>query len=184
VQVADRWHLWHNLGEAVERAATRHHAGLREPVAEDEQATVATPVVVSPVKESRLVVRTQQRYVAIQERLAAGCSISQISRELDLERGTVHRFARAGNLDELLVKTTTRETQIDGFEPYPQRRWNEGCMNATRLCDEIRAQGFKRFAKVNDGQQPAIALPEPADPNSAGGLRGWAGERRGCHGVA
>jgi transposase len=142
VQVADRWHLWHNLGEAVERAVTRHHACLREPVAEDEQAAVATPVVAAPARESRLIVRTQQRYTAVQERLGAGCSISQISRELDLERGTVYRFARAGSLDELLLKTTTREIELDGFEPYLQRRWNEGCMNATRLCDEIRTQGF------------------------------------------
>jgi transposase len=144
VQVADRWHLWHNLGEAVERTVTRHHACLHEPVAEDEQASVATPIVPAPARESRLVVRTQQRYAAVQERLAAGCSISQISRELDLERGTVHRFARARSLDELLVKATTRErqTQIDGFEPYLQLRWNEGCMNAARLYDEILAQGF------------------------------------------
>jgi hypothetical protein len=125
VQVADRWHLWHNLGEAVERAVTRHHACLREAVDEETQAAVETLVVAGPVKESRLVVRSQQRYAAVQERLAAGCSISQISRELDLERGPVYCFARAASLDELLAKTTTRETLIDGFESYLQRRWNE-----------------------------------------------------------
>jgi transposase len=146
VQVADRWHLWRNLGEAVERTVTCHHACLREPVAEAAQAAVAAPVTAATVEQPRLVVRTQQRYAAIQQLRASGHSIARIARELELERNTVRRFLRAKSLDELLAKTTSRITLLDGFEPYLHRRWNEGCTDAARLFGEIRDAGYRGSA--------------------------------------
>ncbi len=143
VQVADRWHLWRNLGEAVERTIIRHHACLQEPVAEADQPGVVAQVPAPPADQPRLVVRTQQRFAAIQELRAAGYSIARVSRELQLERNTVRRFLRAKSLDELLAKTTSRSTLLDGFEPYLHRRWNEGCTDAARLFDEIRAAGYR-----------------------------------------
>jgi transposase len=142
VQVADRWHLWHNLGEAVEKTVTRHHACLREPLAEADQPAVVADVA-TPPDQRRLVVRTRQRYAAIQELRGAGHSISRISRELELERNTVRRFLRAKGLNELLAKTTSRLSVLDGFEPYLHRRWNEGCTDAARLFAEIREAGYR-----------------------------------------
>ncbi|HKW70922.1 MAG TPA: ISL3 family transposase [Candidatus Dormibacteraeota bacterium] len=143
VQVADRWHLWHNLGEAVEKMVTRHHASLREPEAEADQPAVVADVAATPVKQSPLVVRTQERYAAIQRLLADGCSIRGIARKLDLERGTVYRFARAASLDELLTKSTSRGSLLDDFKPHLHRRWNEGCTNVARLFAEIQADGYR-----------------------------------------
>jgi len=143
VQVADRWHLWRNLGEAVEKTVTRHHACLREPAPEADEPAVVADVATPPTEQRRLVVRTRQRYASIQQLRDAGYSISRISHELDLERNTVRRFLRAKDLDELLAKTTSRLSVLDGFEPHLHRRWNEGCTDAVRLFAEIREAGYR-----------------------------------------
>jgi transposase len=154
IQVADRWHLWHNLGHAVEKTVAAHRVCLREPAqAEDgaapSEAALAgeSPAPSEPV-ESRLVTRTRNRYAAVQSLLDKGYSISAITRELGLERNTVRRFARASGLDELLAKSTGRGTLLDPFKAYLHRRWNAGITDAAALYAEIRADGYRGSAQT------------------------------------
>ena len=158
IQVADRWHLWHNLGEAVETVVVAHRASLPEPAPlSADQPTPATPPTEPQTppspdllrpeqplqdKEIRLVTRTRERHAAVQALLAEGCTRAEIGRRLGLDPQTVRRFADASTVDELLANTR-RETLIDTYAPYLRQRWDDGCTDATTLVDEIRDQGFR-----------------------------------------
>jgi transposase len=147
--VADRWHLWHNLGEAVEKAVVANRADLAEPVPLQEEpdrvaeAPANSGVDDAPLQppESGLAVRTRERFAAVQELVHGGASSAEISRRLGLDPAMVRRFAEASTVDELLVNRR-RDSLIDSYRPYLHQRWNEGCTDASILYAEIRNLGY------------------------------------------
>jgi transposase len=175
LQVADRWHLWHNLAEYAEKAAARHR-GCLLPVRETRPApgSQAPPdgLLDACGRERRLVRRTRERYDDIRARLAVGQSQAAICRETGLDPATVHRFARARNVDELLAKAVTRQSKLDEFKPYLCRRWNDGARDAAALHAELREQGWTGSAlTVRRYLAPfrktaAPAAPPPAVPKT------------------
>ncbi|MER5659401.1 transposase [Streptomyces mirabilis] len=110
-QVAEAWHLPHNLAEAVERVVGRHRAELREPLTvRADQDDTRPPADTLPAVLGELdvhghprpvVARTRERYQQIHERIERGDSLRAIARELRISRGTVLRFARATNAEQL-----------------------------------------------------------------------------------
>jgi transposase len=164
-QVADRWHIWHNLGEAVDKTVTAHHACVRSGLAgpspaaaqaEEQLPTDAPPPAIaapSPLpdtngmldvcgRERRLVVRTRQRYTDVQQLLTQGHSLEAICQQLELDRGTVRRFARAESVEELLVKATNRTGRLDGYTEHLDNRFHAGTTDAVALHAELRQLGF------------------------------------------
>ena len=140
IQVADRWHLWHNLAEHVEKTVLGHRGCLREPAPEPPTASAPLPAPAPP--EKKIVTRTTQRYAAVQELRTHGESISAIARRLHLDVQTVRRFAHAPSLEELLAKTAERASVLDGFTDYLHQRWMKGCTDAAVLTKELKAQGY------------------------------------------
>jgi transposase len=161
IQVADRWHLWHNLGEYAEKAVAAHRGclappaeGNGTPASSGQQAARPATTPARPAaepeglrdvcgRERRLVARTRDRHAAVHGLLAAGRSERDAARILSLSRGTVHRFASASSAEELLVKATTRPTKLDRYKPYLRQRWNEGITSAAALHAELQAKGWQ-----------------------------------------
>jgi transposase len=190
VQVADRWHLWHNLAAYAEKTVARHRSCLNEPVPgdaagppgpaepdaaghEQEPAGPGTPGRLADGCgiEGRLVTRTRERYAAIHELLQAGESLHAVSRILSLSRPTVRRFARAASADELMDGATGKESKLDSFKPYIHQRWNEGGTDAAALHAELQQRGFAGSVRtvrryVAPFRQAAAPDPAPAVPKT------------------
>jgi transposase len=161
VQVADRWHLWHNLGEYVEKAVAAHRVCLTRShgTPADDSAAPASPrpAAAGPGpppaepeglrdvcgRQRHLAARTRDRHAAVHGLLAAGHPQRDAAAILGLSRNTVNRFAAAATPDELLVKATSRETRLDRCKPCLRQRWNEGITNAAALHAELQAKGWQ-----------------------------------------
>lgn len=167
IQVADRFHLYKNLVEAVElilarcRAEIRKNAqaAIQEALPEEapkpillEYAEVIAVENWKPAPElcderARLS-RREQRYDRYQQVMALyeqGLGFTEITRRVGVSRRTIERWIEAGNFPE----TKRRRKRRSIFDPYAQyvlSRWEQGYTNGLQLCQEIQAQGYQGSA--------------------------------------
>lgn len=184
-QVADRWHLWHNLCQAVEKTVARHYGDLTVPAAQDEPETEpgsdppaqhqARP---SEPAEGRLMTRTRERYAEVKKLRGEGASLATIGRTLRLDRRTVRRFAHAGSLDEVLVNAGPRASHLDTYKPYLRERFNSGCTDAVQLTKQITAQGYHGSIRtvrryLEPFRDTMLAPPAAPKPPKTRTIVGW-----------
>ncbi|MDW5326766.1 ISL3 family transposase [Plantactinospora sp. KLBMP9567] len=150
IQVADRWHLWHNLAEHAEKTVARHHRCLTEPLrpppspSGPDLGQVTTQAQVDRAEQGLLVPRLRRDYAQVQALRGQGVTIKAISRQLGMGRNTVRRFARASSVEELLAKAHAgRPSILDEHAAYLRQRWNDGTTNAALLFAEIRARSYR-----------------------------------------
>jgi transposase len=177
-QVADRWHLWHNLCEAVQRVVIRHRTCLPEPAASsatdspagvEQQPPTTGPPDLRP--ETPATIRLRERYAAVRELLDQGMQLKVIAGRLGVHPDTVARYAAAASVDELLV-SEHRSSKLDPFKDYLDAPWNAGCTDAARLTEELRGQGYGGTARtvrrylepLREADSPATHTPTPPKP--------------------
>ncbi|WP_443072582.1 ISL3 family transposase [Streptomyces sp. RPT161] len=180
LQVADRWHLWHNLGEAAEKCVYRHRGCLRPtPTPPEEPQEDAEPATLSPWPTGhRFAERTRAKHATIHALLAAGHSKRSVARQLGMTLNTILRFSRATTPEEMFTgQWQSRATRLDDYKPYLDQRWREGCTNAWKLWEEIKEQSYPRgYASVRDYVSRTLhGKPQPVGPRppSARAVTRW-----------
>ena len=148
VQVADRWHLLRNLGEAVRTIVAGHHAAVRRVwrgIAAEQAGPAASEKAASTTtREAKRAARhqpRQARYAEVRRLADAGATVSTIARACELDRKTVRKWLREGR-----PGTWDRPSSPGILGPYIdqlERRWAEGSRNAARLWAELVSAGFR-----------------------------------------
>lgn len=170
LQIADRFHLLANLGDALERFLQHKRTVIRHVSLPD--LGDAPPAVPLQAWQQRAAADSQRRHAPIVARYevvialqANGADIADIARATGLSRTTVYRYLRLG-CPPGRKQYGPRATVLDPYKSYLLRRWNEGCHTATRLWREIRALGYpasyttvSRFLaqlRLPVGQRPSV----------------------------
>ncbi|MFJ6419233.1 ISL3 family transposase [Paeniglutamicibacter sp. NPDC091659] len=151
VQVADRWHLWHNLGEHVEMEVARHRLCLPGPTVHPSTDDQPEPSMEFAAAHAAayaaghvLPERTHARYRRVHELLAQGASMHEAARELGLCYNTVRKYARADSADTLTgASWANRGTILDAYKPYLHQRLGEGPASTAALHRQITARGYR-----------------------------------------
>ncbi len=146
-QVADRWHLCKNLGEAVEEFLTRTHTRLPEKPGkatevDTEPALEPPPSSPQKGKTQAYLLRKWKLTQQIQELHQSGMSLRHIAEELDLARGTVRKYVRQPPEMPQPKPRPLRTSLLDPYEEYLLERWSQGCHNGAQLFREIQEKGF------------------------------------------
>ncbi|OYD60794.1 ISL3 family transposase [Rhodococcus sp. OK302] len=170
IEVADRWHLWHNLAEAVEKTVAAHHHCLRKAESEIEPSIerttsellrrAADQVHATRQESSALTARTKRRFEAVTNLKNEGMGIRAIARHFGLARETVRRFYRASSVDELLgAPRAGRPTMLDEFAVHLHDRFNDGYTSAAALYEELQALGYRgSYSSVRDYLRPLRSI--------------------------
>jgi transposase len=179
VQVADRWHLLRNLGEAVRTIVGGHHAAVRRiqrGIAAEQAGQAAKEAAPVTTREARKAARHQPRqanYAEVRRLADAGAKVSAIARACELDRKTVRKWLREGGLG-----AWDRPSNPGILGPYIdrlERHWAEGPRNAARLWAELVSAGFRggRSTVRAWATRRRRASLDTLDPKSAVREEGW-----------
>ena len=135
LQVSDRFHLLQNLRQVLERVFAQHGVGPGRPTAAPVEPT--GPASPSPTAAAQ---RRQDLWTRIHERVAAGESLRAIAQQLNLDRATVRKYARAATCP-VPPSRPKAPRALAGWTDRLEALWQAGEHNGRRLWAAGPAEG-------------------------------------------
>jgi transposase len=130
VQVSDRWHLWHGLGEAGWKEVAAHSACWAEAAG-------------IPLQDGKLAETTLERWQQVRDLRSQGVGLADCARRLGLALNTVKRYDRAEAPERLRRARKYQPTLVDPYRDHlRKRREEEPGVPVQRLLREIRELGY------------------------------------------
>ena len=128
VQVSDRWHLWHLLGEAARKEVLAHSACWARGM---------------PMQEGKRAETTRERWQQVRDLREKGAGLLECARRLGLSLNTVKRYDRASEPERLQCVPKYRPTLVDPYRDHlRERRAAEPAVPVQQLLREIRELGY------------------------------------------
>ncbi|MCL1689418.1 ISL3 family transposase [Elizabethkingia anophelis] len=137
IQIADRWHLLKNLGEAVNKLMTREYGKLNQIAKQHNYKSISVAPIMD---EDKTLSKTLQRFNEMKELQSRGLSILAISKKLGMHRQTIKKY--------MSLEFLPRRNYDNGIEQYfsyiKMRMEQEPEIYLKKLWKELSNQGYSK----------------------------------------
>ncbi len=181
VQVADRWHLWHNLCEHARDAVARHRDCLaghcscgapEDPAGREERDRQEAAAALEPAALEAVI---RDRHAEVARLRAAGLDLPAAAAKLRLSQQVTGQYWRAGSADALLGRLCPAPG-LDPWKPWLRARWAAGNTRISALHAAVTEAGYPgTYETVRRYLIPfrLAAPPAPPAPPSPRQVTGW-----------
>lgn len=138
-EIADRWHLIHNLHELSKQAFRRMYPAIKN---ELEACKIEMPQTVVSIPEltERKISKWEQKFILIKNLQKDGFTKTEIAKSTKINIATVSKYWKWTDFKETIRK---KRSGIDDFDDYLQQRIKEDYhLTNSQLLNEIRTLGY------------------------------------------
>ena len=147
IQVADRWHLFKNLGEALTNLFGRYRRTLKQLTVEEsleppENTTVKVEAVAKIIRSLPNQKRFE-RFELVRQLREDGLTISAIANQIPLDRKTIRKYLNTDRFPDWYgTDSPKRVSKLAPFKDYLLSHGLDGHRTVRQLWRDIQEQGF------------------------------------------